>query len=285
MDEIEQIARVGASIRDFYETYSFPGFEEFETPYDLVEKSKRGRYASLLDDEIPVGVKILDAGCGTGQLAIFLSLTKRTVVGIDFSFSSLKKANDFKRQFGLKDVHVAQMDIFNLALADESFDYVFSNGVLHHTADAYRGFRGLCRLVKKGGYLAIGLYNKYGRMLLDLRKVIFKLTGGKLKCLDYYMRQKSLGKDKKQIWYMDQYRNPHEDVFSVGDVLRWFSNNGIEYVNSLPNINLAHRWTESERLFEKHDPGIRLDHLLCQVGWVFTQGREGGFFIMIGRKR
>ena len=44
------------------------------------------------------------------------------------------------------------------------------------------------------------------------------------------------------------------------------------------------RLTNDERLFERHDPGSKLDHLVSQFGWIASQGREGGFFILIGRR-
>lgn len=157
--------------------------------------------------------------------------------------------------------------------------------MLHHTADACGGFRTLCRLLKRNGYLVLGLYNTYGRLLLDLRRLAFRLAGDRLLWLDFFMRQPSLGPEKKRVWFLDQYRNPHEQKFSVGRVLRWFRRNDIDYVNSVPKINLAERFDAKERLFEPHDPGTRLDHALAQLGWIFTKGREGGFFILIGRKR
>ncbi len=276
---------VGQRVRRFYEGCSFPGYEDLETPLDLVEKSKQGIYARLLDEQLPLGVRVLDAGCGTGQLAIFLSLVHRTVTGVDFTRESLAKGNDFRRQFNLANVSFAQMDLFAPALRDESFDYVFCNGVLHHTADAHQAFRGLVRLVKPGGFIAIGLYNTYGRLMLDLRRLVFRLTGDRLHRLDYYMRRQAGGAEKKRIWFMDQYRHPHEDKFSVDDVLGWFREADIEYVNSVPKIRLSESFDTADRLFQARDPGTRLERLLCQLGWIFTQGREGGFFVTFGRKK
>jgi len=281
---VDQLTQVGQQVRRFYEECSFPGYEAFDTPSDLVEKARRGLYANLLDEQLPLGITILDAGCGTGQLATFLSLTNRRVVGIDFSFNSLKRGQDFKQRFGLKDVRFVQMNLFHLGLREESFDYVFCNGVLHHTADAYQGFQALSRLVKKGGYFILGLYNTYGRVMLNFRKVFFRLINGKLRRLDFFVRQRSLGEQKKQIWYMDQYEHPHEDAFSVDEVLGWFARNGLQYVNAVPKITFAEPLTAAERLFEPRRPGTTFDHLLCQLGWIFTKGHEGGFFIMIGRK-
>jgi SAM-dependent methyltransferase len=280
----EQRADVGKRVRGFYEEWSFPGYEEFDSPHHLVEKAQKGMYAKLLEEELPLGVRILDAGCGTGQLAIFLSMVQRKVVGIDFAYRPLEKANNFRRKFNLNKVSFAQMDLFAPGLKEESFDYVFSNGVLHHTADAYGAFQNLCQLVKPAGYIAIGLYNTYGRLLLDFRRWLFRLTQDKLRRLDFFMRQDSLGEKRKWIWFMDQYKNPHEDKFTVEQVLRWFQQNRIEYINSVPKIRVGEIFTSTARLFQRQNPGTSLDHLLCQLGWIFTQGREGGFFITIGRK-
>jgi SAM-dependent methyltransferase len=276
---------VGKKVRTFYEDCSFPGYDDFDSPLDLIEKARRGMYARVLDEQLPLGVRILDAGCGTGQLAIFLSMVHRNVVGADFSRASLAKANAFKRRFDLKRVSFVQMDLFQPALRPESFDYVFSNGVLHHTADAYGAFQNLCTLVKPGGYITLGLYNSYGRLFLDARRWIFRVTRDHLQRLDYFMRQKSTGAEKKRIWYMDQYKNPHEDKFSVDDILGWFEKNAIEYVNAVPKIRLGRRFTSADSLFEPQAAGSRVEHLLCQFRWIFTEGREGGFFILLGRKK
>ena len=80
----ERLEGVGKQARAFYETCAFPGYEEFGTPYALTKKAQAGIYARLLDEQLPLGVRVLDAGCGTGQLAVFLSMVRRQVVGIDF---------------------------------------------------------------------------------------------------------------------------------------------------------------------------------------------------------
>ena len=78
----ECLEDVGKQVRAFYESCSFPGYEEFETPLDLVEKARKGVYPNLLNELLPLVVSILDAGCGTGQLAIFLSMVHRQAVAV-----------------------------------------------------------------------------------------------------------------------------------------------------------------------------------------------------------
>lgn len=275
---------VSAKVRAFYEETSFPGYEDYEGTYDLVRKATEGQYARQLDEEVPLGVRVLDAGCGTGQLSVFLSLTNRKVFGVDLSYNSLHKGQEFKEREGLKDVHFTQMNLFKPCLRPASFDYVFSNGVLHHTGDAFGAFKNLVEVLKPGGHIVIGLYNTYGRLFLDLRRVIFKVTGDRFTWLDYFVRSKIRGDRKKQIWFLDQYKNPHETKLSVHHVLAWFDACGIEYVNSVPPINPGVAG-EPDRLFVPRPAGRPFTHLLTQLGWIFTEGREGGFFIIIGRKK
>ena len=274
---------VGRRVRAFYEGCSFPGYEEFDTPEALAERAGRGVYARLLDEQLPLGVRVLDAGCGTGQLTLFLSMLGRRVVGIDLSHASLTKGQRFKQRFGLG-AHFAQMDLFLPALREATFDYVFTNGVLHHTADASGGFRALLRLLKPGGIIVVGLYNTYGRLLLRMRKLVFRLTGTRALWLDGILRAPRLGDDKKRVWFLDQYANPHEQTFTVDDVLTWFRQAGVEYVNSITTIRVGHRFTTAESLFTPRPCGTRIDHLVAQLLWVVSQSREGGFFITIGRK-
>lgn len=121
----KRLEDIAQKVRAFYEESPFPGYEEFETPSELREKAEKGIFAKLLDLQLPFGVTVLDAGCGTGQLSVFLAMTSRKVVGIDFSLNSLKKGHAFKEQFGLRNVHFFQMDLFHVGLREERFDYVF----------------------------------------------------------------------------------------------------------------------------------------------------------------
>jgi hypothetical protein len=40
-----------------------------------------------------------------------------------------------------------------------------SHGVPHYTANAFGGFQDLCRVLRPGEFIVIGLYNTYGRLL------------------------------------------------------------------------------------------------------------------------
>jgi SAM-dependent methyltransferase len=177
------------------------------------------------------------------------------------------------------------MNLFRPTLRPESFDVLLCNGVLHHTSDPVGGFRSLVPLVRPGGILVIGLYNHWGRLMTDLRRRVFRLTGGRWRWLDPHLRAAQLGRQKEEAWFADQYRHPHESKHGVGEVLEWFESNGIRPLRGIPALTLGAEPPAPERLFTPAPIGSRFDHLLSQAAQIVTGSREGGFFLMIGEKQ
>ncbi len=270
-------------VRSFYEENPFPNYDGIEDVGSLIQKANAGQFARWLNEEIPYNVDVLEVGCGTGQLSNFLGVAQRTVFGTDMTLASLRLAERFRRDNGLGRVGFYQMNLFRPPFAPESFDVVICNGVLHHTGDPHRGFETIARLVKPGGHVLVGLYNRYGRVLTHLRRLVFRATGDRIKFLDPRWRRTEIGIEKRRTWYLDQYRNPHESSHTYGEVLDWFSSAGFTFVSSLPRITDGPEPTEQGRLFRPRPAGKPLDRALVQ-GRLLLSGREGGFFVMIGRK-
>ncbi|MFO0974067.1 MAG: carbamoyltransferase N-terminal domain-containing protein [Phycisphaerae bacterium] len=272
-------------VKSFYEEHPFPNYDEQETIGSLQGKARRGVYARLLGEQIPFNARVLEVGCGTGQLTNFLAIGCRTVVGTDLCLNSLRLAEKFRASAGLNRARFMQMNLFRPAFKAEQFDVVLCNGVLHHTSDPYGGFKQIARLVKPGGHIVIGLYNKWGRLLLDTRRQVFKLTGGRLKWIDPYLRNYKLSAGKQDAWFADQYQHPHESKHTMGEVLRWFEENGFDFVNGVPKLDVWEPFTTKDQLFEPSSRGTALERGLAQAKMILTGNQEGGFYIMIGRRR
>jgi len=272
-------------IKAFYEETPFPNYEEFESISDLVQKAQRGVFARLLNEQVPFNTRVLEAGCGTGQLSNFLGVAHRTVFGTDMCLNSLKLGREFQRSNSLERVGFYQMNLFRPIFREQSFHLVICNGVLHHTGDPFAGFRSLAKLVKRGGYVIIGLYNTYGRLTTDFRRVVFNLLNDRLKFLDPRLRDVSVGDVRKMTWFKDQYKNPHESKHTIGQVLRWFDRTGFDFISSIPQAKAFEGFTQNEQLFQVKPSGSWVDHLLVQGNLMFTGSKEGGFFVMIGRRR
>jgi len=279
-------ADVTEAMKAFYEETPFPNYEDIDSVATLRDKAEKGVLARLLDEQLPNGARVIECGCGTGQLSNFLGITGgRQVIGADMCLNSLRLAQAFKTRNEIENVSFCQMNLFRPVFARESFDLVISNGVLHHTADPYLAFRSILRLAKPGGHVLIGLYHAYSRIPTDVRRAIFNATGNRFQFLDPRIKREKLSETRKRTWFMDQYKNPHESKHTFGEVLRWFEESGVDFVSSIPKTRPFESVTDDERLFEPSVPGTGFERLLVETGMLLTADREGGFFVMIGRKR
>ena len=274
---------VTQKIRSFYEKNPFPDYDDFDNVGTLIEKARQGVFARLLDAQIPTKTRVLECGCGTGQLTNFLSIANRTVIGTDITLNSLRLAHQFKSKNNLKRAHFYQMNLFRPCFNKGSFDLVISNGVLHHTSDPFLGFKSIAKLVRPKGYIIIGLYHKYGRIITDIRRIINNATKDKFKFFDRRAVDKSISTAKSTAWFLDQYKNPHESKHTVEEVLGWLKEAGFTFINSIPSTVPFQDLHESDRLFTPQKLGNRLERFMVNIDMILRGRREGGFFIVIAR--
>ena len=79
------------------------------------------------------GWKVLDIGCNAGFYSIELAKRGAEVVGIDLDEHYLKQARWSAKQFGLDDkIEFRQMQVYDFAHSEESFDLVWFMGVFYH---------------------------------------------------------------------------------------------------------------------------------------------------------
>jgi ubiquinone/menaquinone biosynthesis C-methylase UbiE len=193
--------------------------------------------------------RILDCGCGTGEFTCWYAAQGNDLTAIDLSGPSLRHAQAYAKQYDLEErIEFHQQSVLELAFPDNTFDIVYSYGVLHHTPDPYRGFLNMVRVCKPGGYVIVSVYNKFSRFRHNFRrqlinalagddvearlewgKRLFPLTARKLKLRSH--------DDSDAVLY-DQFSIPHESLHSVGEILEWFDRNGLEYTGSYGPLRL-----------------------------------------------
>jgi SAM-dependent methyltransferase/uncharacterized protein YbaR (Trm112 family) len=102
------------------------------------------------------GKRILDAGCGTGRHTFHMARSGAgEVVAMDFSQAIEVAARNNREN---PNTHFVQADIYHPPFAPDTFDFVYSLGVLHHLPEPEKGFRTLLPLLRSGGYMNIYLY-------------------------------------------------------------------------------------------------------------------------------
>ena len=94
-----------------------------------------------------------------------------------------------------------------------------------------------------------------------------------------------MSSEKRRAWFADQYQHPHESKHTIGEVLEWFDETGFEFVRGIPALRPDDDGLDGETLFDHQSPGTPTERGIVQATQIVAAGqREGGFFIMIGRK-
>lgn len=104
------------------------------------------------------GKLVLDVGCGMGRFADVIVKWGGRVVGIDLSLAVESAQSNLG---GTGRFQALQASVFNLPFRPESFDMIYSLGVLHHTPDCKKAFLSLPPLLKHGGDVAIWVYSAH----------------------------------------------------------------------------------------------------------------------------
>ncbi len=105
----------------------------------------------------------LDAGCGAGRHTQQASGYGAEMVGVDISWA-VEAA--YERNKLNPRAMIVQSDIFNLPFRGESFDFIYSLGVLHHTPNPPMAFESVARFLKPGGALMVWVYSNKRKLLL-----------------------------------------------------------------------------------------------------------------------
>ena len=272
---------------DFYNEAPFPNYEDNDDKSSINQKGDNNYLARQFKNFIGFDKDILEVGCGTGQLSLYLSIgNNNRVYALDPTLASIKLGKDFAKKNKIDNVKFVNADIFDDVFNNETFDFIWTNGVLHHTKNPKLAFDITSKYLKKNGYILVGLYNKYGRARTLLRKFLYKFFGKTIvMLLDPTLRKIKKGNNNQiKSWIRDQYEHPVESLHTLDEVLDWFNHNNIEFINSIPQCDVDDNYENS--LFEKRSKGTFLSRFFSQIIMLFNElGSDGGLFIVIGKKK
>jgi SAM-dependent methyltransferase len=105
------------------------------------------------------GLRVLEIGCGLGTDGAQFAKAGADYTGVDLTEAAIELARTRFEVSGLSgEFRVA--DAENLDFPDDSFDLVYSHGVLHHTPDTARAVREVHRVLRPGGRAVVMLYHR-----------------------------------------------------------------------------------------------------------------------------
>lgn len=128
---------------------------------------------SPIQPEYLKGKVTLDAGCGHGRFAQIMAEYGAFSVGLDLG-DGVEIARWRVKDY--PNASVVQGNIMSPPFRKDIFDYIWSNGVIHHTPDTRKAFSRLAELTKRGGYVDIWVYPKKSLAWEITQKTIRSVT-------------------------------------------------------------------------------------------------------------
>jgi len=136
------------------------GTREF---FDAVEQHRYHEYAPWMPDVMGfnefAGARLLEIGCGMGTDLLQFARGGAKVTGVDLTPRSIEISRQHLAVYN-KTGDFAISDCETLPFAGDSFDVVYSNGVLHHTPDTVGAVREVYRVLRPGGQARVMLYHR-----------------------------------------------------------------------------------------------------------------------------
>lgn len=131
--------------------------------FDAIEDYRYNVYAPWMKEVIGFarygGKKLLEVGCGTGTDLLQFARNGARVTGVDLTPRSVEITRRRFQVYGLAGEFLIG-DSENLGFPDNSFDVVYSFGVIHHTPDTERAVREIHRVLRPGGTAIVMVYHR-----------------------------------------------------------------------------------------------------------------------------
>jgi 2-polyprenyl-3-methyl-5-hydroxy-6-metoxy-1,4-benzoquinol methylase len=132
--------------------------------FDEVERHRYQEYAPWMPEVMAfndvAGKRLLEVGCGMGTDLLQFARGGASVTGVDLTPRSVETSRHHLKLYN-QTGDFALTDAETLPFAGESFDVVYSNGVLHHTPDTAGAVREIHRVLRPGGLARVMLYHRH----------------------------------------------------------------------------------------------------------------------------
>lgn len=136
-----------------------PGSKRF---YELVEEhryQKEWHIPAAAGFSQTKNLRVLEIGCGLGTDGAQFAKAGADYTGVDLTEAAIELAQKRFELYQLPGVF-RTADAENLDFPDNTFDMVYSHGVLHHTPDTARAIKQVHRVLKPGGRAVVMLYHR-----------------------------------------------------------------------------------------------------------------------------
>src|SRR5262249_49562096 len=121
--------------------------------------TESGFFSKIFPYDVYKGKRVLEIGCGMGTMAMNWAQHGARITAVDLNPVAVAQTASRFQLFKL-DANFLQEDANFLSFKDETFDYIYSWGVLHHSPNLGQSIREVFRVLRSKGEFGIMLYNR-----------------------------------------------------------------------------------------------------------------------------
>ncbi len=136
-------------------------YDQFFTDYDQFKYRTERHLPKCIEGLNVSGKQVLEIGLGEGAESEQLIRQGARWSGVDLTAESIGRVRTRLTLRDLSYEDLQQGSVLDLPFADDSFDMVFSHGVLHHVPDIQQAQREIHRVLRPGGELVVMLYARW----------------------------------------------------------------------------------------------------------------------------
>lgn len=156
--EDDQLVTVDFKTRDFFERADRELFA-----WNSGLHAEGNPFARIFPYDRYRGRSVLEIGCGMGCMASLWAQRGALITAVDLNEVAIEQTRRRFELYGLTG-RVQREDARQLSLTNDSFDFAYSWGVLHHSPDLTRSLAEFFRVLKPGGGFGVMLYNRNSLM-------------------------------------------------------------------------------------------------------------------------
>jgi ubiquinone/menaquinone biosynthesis C-methylase UbiE len=208
-------------------------------------------FIAFCEQHVRRRMPVAEIGCGPGRATMYLAALGADVTAIDISAVSLARA---RRR--APDANYVRATTMALPFANACFDAVVADGVIHHAPDARAAFAESLRVLRPGGYLYLGIYNRRrhyyfiytyaGRPIRWLaRSAIGRAALAVTLMPAYYLVHLAKSRGRRswagaKNFFYDYLLTPRASFYTREEVNAWSNELGLELVGYDPSLGNVH---------------------------------------------
>ena len=212
-------------------------------------------------------IAVEEIGCGPGRGTMYLAALGIDVTAVDISAVSLARARKRAPKAGF-----VRGTVMALPFSDACFDAVVSDGVIHHTPNARAAFAENVRILRPGGYLYLGLYNRRRHYYY-----IYTYAGPPIRWLDksaagrtalgmtliplYYLVHLAKSRGRRswagaKNFFYDYIITPQATFYTHEEITAWGDELGLDLIKYDSSLGNVHIFVFRKPQIGQHDHGI-----------------------------